>query len=762
MRPLRLTLSAFGPYAGEISLDFRIFGEKGLYLITGDTGAGKTTIFDAITYALYGEASGDVRKPEMFRSKYALPGSSTFVELVFTCRGREYKVRRSPRYQRPKERGQGMTTQNESGELTLPDGRLVTKTTEITKRITEIVGVDRQQFTRIAMLAQGEFQKLLLASTEERMKIFRQLFNTEKYELLQSEIGRDFRSLYGECEDLRKSIAQYISGTCCIDGHRLYEQWQRAVEGKLLLKEVLALLDSLRQEDEQELVFQNSRIQRLEQQLQELAAKINEATRYHRLSGELEEKQRRQEQDKKRLVEAQERCRQVKAYDQRLEQLLEQIAGLREQLARLEEMQKEKEQLVRLYTACERAKESYRREEQERQRLREEYLKTEQAFWEHQAGMLSGTLIEGQPCPVCGSLSHPKPAPYSDQAPTREQWQQARKKLEKKEQELLEINKEAAGLQGQTEEKERCLKELLGEDLKVPETGRLRQQLYERQKERESLLGEKEEAEKTRNGLLQELSLLEGEIQAKKEELAGIQDRNLDQLTAELKGLNDGKREISNTRESIGYRLEKNRFALEQIRQKAMLLEQKEADYGWMKALHDTVNGRQNEKGKIMLETYVQMAYFDRILRQANLRLEVMSGGQYTLVRKKDTENNRSQGGLDLEVIDHYNGSVRNVKTLSGGEAFKASLCLALGLADEIQACSGGVRLDTMFVDEGFGSLDEESLQQALAVLNALSEGNRLVGIISHVEELKLRIPRQILVTKTKIGFSDAKMTNGL
>ena len=263
----------------------------------------------------------------------------------------------------------------------------------------------------------------------------------------------------------------------------------------------------------------------------------------------------------------------------------------------------------------------------------------------------------------------------------------------------MQINKEAAGLQGQTEEKERCLKELLGEDLRVPETGRLRQQLYERQKERESLLGEKEEAEKTRNGLLQELSLLEGEIQAKKEELAGIQDRNLDQLTAELKGLNDRKREISNTRESIGYRLEKNRFALEQIRQKAILLEKKEADYGWMKALHDTVNGRQNEKGKIMLETYVQMAYFDRILRQANLRLEVMSGGQYTLVRKKDTENNRSQGGLDLEVVDHYNGSVRNVKTLSGGEAFKASLCLALGLADEIQACSGGVRLDTMCVD---------------------------------------------------------------
>ena len=199
---------------------------------------------------------------------------------------------------------------------------------------------------------------------------------------------------------------------------------------------------------------------------------------------------------------------------------------------------------------------------------------------------------------------------------------------------------------------------------------------------------------------------------------------------------------------------------MQKIEEKAGILKKKEADYGWLKALHDTANGRQNEKGKIMLEAYVQMAYFERILEQANLRLEVMSGGQYTLIRKRDTENNRSQSGLDLEVIDHYNGSIRHVKTLSGGEAFKASLCLALGLADEIQACSGGVRLDTMFVDEGFGSLDEESLQQALAVLGSLSEGNRLVGIISHVEELKQRIPKQIVVTKTKTGFSNAKIIN--
>ena len=163
-----------------------------------------------------------------------------------------------------------------------------------------------------------------------------------------------------------------------------------------------------------------------------------------------------------------------------------------------------------------------------------------------------------------------------------------------------------------------------------------------------------------------------------------------------------------------------------------------------------------------MLETYVQMAYFERILDYANIRLETMTAGQYTLIRKKEAENNKSQSGLDLEVIDHYNGSIRHVKTLSGGESFKASLCLALGLSDEIQATAGGVRLDTMFVDEGFGSLDEESLAQALQVLSSLSGegGKRLVGIISHVDELKQRIPKQILVTKSRTGFSKARIVN--
>ena len=159
-----------------------------------------------------------------------------------------------------------------------------------------------------------------------------------------------------------------------------------------------------------------------------------------------------------------------------------------------------------------------------------------------------------------------------------------------------------------------------------------------------------------------------------------------------------------------------------------------------------------------MLETFVQTTYLDRVLEQANSRLLKMSDGQYELSRRKEADNNRSQFGLDLDVVDHYNGTVRDVHTLSGGESFLASLALALGMSDEIQASAGGVELDAMFVDEGFGSLDEESLQHALQVLEGVSEGKRLVGIISHVGGLKDRIDRQIIVKKARSAGSQAEI----
>lgn len=175
-----------------------------------------------------------------------------------------------------------------------------------------------------------------------------------------------------------------------------------------------------------------------------------------------------------------------------------------------------------------------------------------------------------------------------------------------------------------------------------------------------------------------------------------------------------------------------------------------EQEYIWVKALSDTANGTLNGKRKVELETYIQMTYFDRILRRANLRFLTMSSGQYELKRREDGENKKEKAGLELNVIDHYNGSERSVRTLSGGESFQASLSLALGLSDEIQSHAGGIQLDAMFVDEGFGSLDEDSLNQAMKALEGLTRGNRMVGIISHVPELKERIGKKIVVTKRR------------
>lgn len=943
MRPIVLTMSAFGPYAGETTLNFDELGKNGLYLICGDTGAGKTTIFDAITYALYGEASGDNRKSEMFRSKYADSKALTYVYLRFSCKGEEYEVRRTPRYERKKERGEGMTKQAETAELICPDGTIVTKTTEVTKKNNEILGVDRQQFTQIAMIAQGDFLKLLLASTEERMKIFRQIFNTGNYEILQQQINADFRRLWNECEDLRKSILQYASGTVCLPEHALFETWQSAKECKGMPGEIIDVLEELCAEEEKERKNLQGKIDLLDERLQKQAAVISEVKNRLQIQKEIEVKKDElgqndislknakaiQEQvlrkepeiellsekiaifqeklpgyDKQEnfLKELDKTGRELKALESELEQskvsykkvaveleddkaeienLISQELALQQskvtwqeldgKYQQLLQLQKEQQQFLKLTESHAEAIEVYQKVQRKVFEKRAAFQKLEQEFMDGQAGILSQILETGKPCPVCGSVEHPKPAVMAESAPTKEMWQEAKADLEQEEQQLQHKNSMAAALKGQVEEKQKNLWQALAvfygkenvtidwlkqldlvtdlnnlksekqEVLKQQEFYKRRVEILQKKKEqipvkeeflkklqektqvsevqmsakeadwknlkvqieelkstleferkqdlqdridqlnlqKEALKKEIDIAKERYQKVLQTKAVLEGEISALEARLEQSKKGDLQEELEAQKCLQDEKGILQQKREQVMSRLEKNNTALTHIREKSAYLEKKQIEYGWMKALNDTANGRQNEKGKIMLETYVQMAYFERILDYANMRLEIMTGGQYTLIRKKDAENNKSQSGLDLEVIDHYNGSVRHVKTLSGGESFKASLCLALGLSDEIQATAGGVRLDTMFVDEGFGSLDEESLSQALQVLSSLSgentafdaengntgdfvngPGNRLVGIISHVDELKQRIPKQILVTKSKTGYSKARIVN--
>ena len=248
---------------------------------------------------------------------------------------------------------------------------------------------------------------------------------------------------------------------------------------------------------------------------------------------------------------------------------------------------------------------------------------------------------------------------------------------------------------------------------------------------------------------------------AKKEILKRIgngKEVDLEKETERQTLLEQNLKELEEKSKNLHSRLTANKYALKSIRLKSGDLAVKEIRYASVKALSNTANGQISGKDKIMLETYIQMNYFDRIIARANTRLMIMTDGQYDLVRQTKAVSKSGQSGLDLDVIDHYNGSRRSVKTLSGGESFKASLALALGLADEIQSSAGGIKLDTMFVDEGFGSLDEESLTAAMKALTSLADGNRLVGIISHVGELKQKIDKQIIVTKDKSGGSKAEI----
>ena len=908
MRPVKLTVSGFGPYAGLTVLDFDKLGTQGIYLITGDTGAGKTTIFDAITYALYGEASGKYRKSDMFRSKYADNATDTFVELKFECKQKQYIIKRVPRYERAKVRGEGTTLQNESAELTMEDGRIITKTTEVTREVEAILGVNKEQFTQIAMIAQGDFLKLLLASTEERIGIFRKIFNTEKYEALQRKINDDFRAISRECEDMRKSLLQYKDSVL-----------PRLPEGEMLSKELILAVEDIIREDLQEQAVLDEKLEEITDEIIEANRKISEAKeqetkrnqyntnkeRLEKLAVQIEDTTEKYEvfksketeiakldekiitlknilpqynvlsdtdnmlvNIKKELEEKKHLLENGKQNLQQLESSLSQekiqVEELKSFLAKLEKARSDEKETKRIleqftmleseyYRLCELVKEhnnasvEYQTAYQNFEKVRCEYQQMEKAFFDGQAGILAEHLQENAPCPVCGSLSHPNPARILQDVPAKEELDTKKLDFEEKEKIMHSKKEVTSTLNGQKTEKqgsvEKMSKELLGDfDMKkleetlkdtinchrqnirqiadkisvlqsrTEELQKISEHIPEKEKKMENLkenlqnaqidlatLASKEEqliikkkellenleysgkekAESALQTFIQQKDSFRTTIEAyanrlkemdkEKHAIEGAMElirKQLEQTPAvddiaeqgKLEGAKEAEKQYKGYRDEIYARIQNNRSILEKIQETSRNLVKKEERFGMLKALNDTANGRQNEKGKIMLETYVQMAYFERILHKANVRFETMTGGQYTLIRKKDAENNRSQSGLDLEVIDHYNGSIRSVKTLSGGESFKASLALALGMSDEIQASSGGVRLDTMFVDEGFGSLDEESLQQALKVLAELSEGNRLVGIISHVTELKKKIDKQVVVSKDKLGCSSAKI----
>lgn len=917
MRPLKITMSAFGPYAGEVTLDMQKLGKSGIYLITGDTGAGKTTIFDAISYALYGEASGNYRKNTTLRSKYASADTPTFVELEFEYNNEIYKINRNPEYPRPNKRGEGFTKQSANAELILPDGSVITKIKEVSAKVEEIIGINKNQFSQIAMIAQGDFRKLLNCETNERSKIFRKIFKTEPYHNIEIKLSSLFNELKRNREKEKSGIEQYINQLKCNENDTLSLELERAKNGDVLIEDVIKLACEIINKDTLEYTKTQKNIESINEEIEKINSNIKlyenqEATKkaYAKASAKLEEfKTKRNECEKayksaeaqreklddltrkinlinskmpkydelkslensinKRSQSFEKNSSLLKLKQQEITSLekeidekskaLEEVKGadllVQKLTAQKEEISKKAEALKELKTEIDRCKTEQKNLKNaqsfaksaldEYGALENEYNQIYIAFFNEQAGIIADELKDGEPCPVCGSTSHPNLARKSENAPSQADVESAQNLVKKAREKADKARDTASALKSRFDEiaanVKSAAKKLFGTDdnvfddynsnikalkkdydctLALLKTANEKLDLYKKldkeipkiQEKQKSLSNEIstlntqkasdeafisenakrvtsikseldfESADLAKDKLKEYTNLsndIKNAIEKSKNDFDDIKSKydtqkgtkaSLENALKEFKEidlaflnekslkLNEYKKDVDETAKSLYSRIENNKSRVDDISKKRDILKGYDDKYVWLKALSETANGDISGKEKITLETFVQMTYFDSIIRKANIRLLTMSDGQYELVRRSDAETLKKNEGLALDVIDHFNGSSRSVSTLSGGESFMASLCLALGLSDEIQSSNGGIKLDTMFVDEGFGSLDGEALDRALSALTSLSQGNRLVGIISHVDVLRDRIDNKIVITKDRTIGSNAQI----
>lgn len=919
MRPIKLTISAFGPYAAETVIDFSRLGDQGLFLITGDTGAGKTTIFDAITYALYGESSGQVRDDSMLRSTYAAPEVPTFVELEFAYAGKTYRVRRAPKQLRPAKRGDGFTQEKAMAQLFFEDAAPLDGVSPVDARLKEILGVDFSQYSQIAMIAQGQFRELLLADTKKRTEIFRSIFKTIGYRSLQESLEMEAAAVKAKREEQRRSAIQYIEGALCLSEKKeelerrmallkrdempiadvceyvqLILSEETALEEKLmqecaqtdqLMKEVDMRLRQLEQheKDKQELAgkeelkrqkqaeeplllqaiadAQNAvpEIEQLAQlipQMEMLMPKYKEQTQLRltiaeqeklavQVAAKLSAAQKAETEQKDRIAKKKTELQQLQDPAAELINKEHRKADLVKQVADLQQLQTQYTAYINDWNLWQRDQQSARMAETARQEREADYNRKYHLFLAEQAGYLAEELKENMPCPVCGALHHPHPAEKTQDAPTEAQLEKLKKELDAQTAEAHSQALAVGNKRGEMESTRNYLKQtaqaLLGDcdmmqlpaiiaerlrgigmeqkaleqelqklkatqvrkeqlEREIPQDEqaysetlalvaacgteqaaltatihaagehalRLSQELtYVSESEAEKALAEKAARKKQLEQAIEQaknkweafrlgLVELEGIITALADKLKQVPQVDKEQESATRILLQQKQDQAVAQGKRLHTNNETNRRVLSNTLAATKAFERLDKEYQMKNTLSQTANGRLAGKERINLETYVQTAYFDRIIRRANMRLLVMSGGQYELRRRVSFAGN-GQTGLELNVLDHYNGSERDVRSLSGGESFLASLALALGLSDEIQASAGGIQLDTMFVDEGFGTLDEESLQLALKALGDLTQGNRLIGIISHVPELK-KIDKQIIVTKDINQFARAEI----
>lgn len=923
MKPLKLTMSAFGSYAGKNVIDFT-GQQQGIFLITGDTGAGKTTIFDAITYALYNQTSGGERNGNMMRSQYARPETETYVELEFLYRGQTYRVRRNPDYKITKTLKNGKIREQKvphSVELTLPDGTAFPEKKNATDaKIIEILGLTADQFSQIVMIAQGDFLKLLYTKSDERKMIFSKLFRTDIYWKIQENLRRKSMEMDERIQENDRAFEQEKSRIIPLPEseelpldelvERLRERLKDALKEQNLRRanveelnkkitkyeEINKLFRSLekirqngkelearqveskerRQQIENALKAdkvlvaeqQNLRQQQEVEQSAQAIAKMTETLANNQemfetlktQQQEAEAKQKREAADiqKKMLALEQsfpsyEALQNARSEEQQAKKVWEDLGKTSEEsfhkkkagIAALKEQQKQQEQVV------EQTKKNWEQTSLSASESAKHYEHMYEAFLKEQAGILAENLSAGCPCPVCGSTVHPDPAKLSDHAVTELEVEQAKKtraaaeekrdmayaafEAEKTEKQKLAqaVEKEEADFvlaqtiaKQQRKEAEQNyvslqkIAEQIREKLVYPslaeakkqyaamqkaleaaeqEIERKRQKVSELAEAMNTLKGQKlaeEENQKTakklaaktekeyaklleKSGFVSEetyhLAILPERSRSKLEreekeyesqclrqqseqkllekQVSGKTYTDTTELNEQLKAEKQALKEAEKTYMELHTAYENDRSVLQNC---AVYLEKGkklESEDQVIKSLSKTANGRLSGSAKIDFETYIQRQYFKQIIHEANKRLLTMSNHQFILKLKEEANTGRKTNeGLDLSVYSLVTDSERDVKTLSGGESFLAALAMALGLSDIVERSAGAIHPDMMFIDEGFGSLDAQSRQQAIEVLAELAGDSRMVGIISHVTELKEQIDRQLVVSRTDKG----------
>ena len=923
MKPLKLTMSAFGSYAGKNVIDFT-GQQQGIFLITGDTGAGKTTIFDAITYALYNQTSGGERNGNMMRSQYAQPETETYVELEFLYRGQTYRVRRNPDYKITKTLKNGKIREQKvphSVELTLPDGTVFPEKKNATDaKIIEILGLTADQFSQIVMIAQGDFLKLLYTKSDERKMIFSKLFRTDIYWKIQENLRRKSMEMDERIQENDRAFEQEKSRIILLPEseelpldelvERLRERVKDALKEQNLRRanveelnkkitkyeEINKLFVSLekirrtgkeleaRQAESKErrqqienarkadkvLVAEQQNLrqqQEVEQSAQAIAKMTetlaNDQEMFETLKTqqqEAEAKQKREAADiqKKMLALEQsfpsyEALQNARSEEQQAKKVWEDLGKISEEsfhkkkagIAALKEQQKRQEQVV------EQTKKNWEQTSLSASESAKHYEHMYEAFLKEQAGILAENLSAGCPCPVCGSTVHPDPAKLSDHAVTELEVEQAKKtraaaeekrdlayaafEAEKTEKQKLAqaVEKEEADFvlaqtiaKQQRKEAEQNyvslqkIAEQIREKLVYPslaeakkqyaamqkaleaaeqEIAKKRQKVSELAEAMNTLKGQKlaeEENQKTakklavktekeyaklleKSGFVSEetyhLAILPERSRSKLEreekeyesqclrqqseqkllekQVSGKTYTDTTELNEQLKAEKQALKEAEKTYMELHTAYENDRSVLQNC---AVYLEKGkklESEDQVIKSLSKTANGRLSGSAKIDFETYIQRQYFKQIIHEANKRLLTMSNHQFILKLKEEANTGRKTNeGLDLSVYSFVTDSERDVKTLSGGESFLAALAMALGLSDIVERSAGAIHPDMMFIDEGFGSLDAQSRQQAIEVLGELAGDSRMVGIISHVTELKEQIDRKLVVSRTDKG----------